>query len=65
MREYTNSEMRGLINEHIHNEKHRRILLLRYIDGLTYERIAEAVGMSTQQVKNIIYKAQQRLIRFL
>lgn len=65
MRDYTNSEMRELIAEHIHNEKHRRILLLRYIDGLTYERIAEAVDMSTQQVKNIIYKAQQRLLRYL
>ena len=65
MRDYTNSEMRELINEHIHNEKYRRILLLRYIDGLTYERIAEAVDMSTPQIKNIIYKAQQKLIRYL
>ena len=65
MKDYTNSEMRELINEHIHNARHREILLLRYIDGLTYERIAEVVGMSTQQIKNIIYKAQQRLIRHL
>lgn len=63
--EYTNSQMRELIDEHIHNEKYRRILLLRYIDGLTYERIAEITDMSTQQVKTIVYRAQNKLLKHL
>ena len=63
--DYTNSQMRGLIAEHIHNAKYRRILLLRYIDGLTYEQIAGEIDMSVQQVKTIVYKAQSKLIRYL
>ena len=63
--EYTNSQMRLLIEEHIHNEKYRKILMSRYIDGLTYERIAELYDMSVQQTKTIIYKAQNKLLKYL
>lgn len=63
--EYTNSQMRLLIEEHIHNAKYRDILLSRYIDGLTYERIAERFDMSAQQIKTIVYKAQAKLLRYL
>lgn len=63
--EYTNSQMRHLIEEHIHNEKYRKILMSRYIDGLTYERIAELYDMSVQQTKTIIYKAQNKLLKYL
>lgn len=65
MKEYTNSQMCKIIDEHIHNAKYRNILKLRFIDGLTYEKIAEAVDMSTQQVKTIIYRSQNKLLRFL
>ena len=54
-----------LIDEHIHNVKYRTILRLRYIDGLTYEKIAEEVDMSPQQVKTIVYKAQEKLLKYL
>lgn len=57
--------MRNLIEEHIHNEKYRNILLARYIDGLTYEQIAERFDMSTQHTKTIVYKAQQKLLKYL
>lgn len=57
--------MRLLIEEHIHNAKYRDILLARYIDGLTYEKIAERFDMSTQQIKTIVYKAQAKLLRYL
>lgn len=65
MKDYTNSQMCKLIDEHIHNLKYRNILRLRYIDGLTYEKIAEEVDMSTQQVKTIIYRAQEKLLKYL
>lgn len=61
MVEYTNSVLRHAIDEYIHSERDRKILVLRLIDGLTYEQIAEAVDMSVRQVKNIVYKAQDRL----
>ena len=65
MIEYTNSQMIQLIDEHIHNSRNRAILRLRYIDGMTYEKIAEAMDLSTQQVKNIVYKSQEKLLRYL
>lgn len=65
MRDYTNSQMKALIAEHIHNERDRLILIRRLCDGVTYERLAEEFGLSTQRVKTIIYKSQEKLIKFL
>lgn len=44
--ELTNSEIIRRIDEHIHSERDRRIMRLRYVDGLTYERIAEMEQIS-------------------
>lgn len=63
--EYTNSQITALIAEHIHSQRDREILLSRYVDGLTYEKLAEKYDLSTQRVKAIVYKAQQKLIRYL
>lgn len=65
MKDYTNSQMSALIDEHIHNMRDRDILKRRLCDGLTYERIASEFELSTQRVKTIIYKAQEKLIRYL
>lgn len=65
MKEYTNSQIRELIDEHIHKAKYREILKLRLIDGITYEQIAETVDMSTQQVKTIVYRSKEKLLRYL
>lgn len=65
MVDYTNSQISSLIDEHIHNAIHRQMLKDRLIDGMTYERLAEKYDLSTQQVKNIVYKAMDRLERHL
>lgn len=65
MFDYTNSQIRALIDDHIHNERDRNILKRRLCDGVTYERLAEEFDLSTQRVKTIIYKAQEKLIRYL
>ena len=51
-----NSEIERRISENIHSERDRRIMHLRLIDGLTYERIAEAVEMSAVQIKRIVQR---------
>lgn len=51
-----NSELSNLIDEWIKNIKHRQMLKSRYLDGLTYQELAEVYSLSVQQVKNIIYK---------
>ena len=59
------SELQYLIDQWIFNERHRIILADRLFNGTTYEMLAEKYGISTQQVKNIVYKAMDRLEKHL
>lgn len=63
MIEYTNSQIRALIDEHIHSERDRKILKRRLCDGIRFEALAEEFDLSTQRVKTIVYRAQDRLFR--
>lgn len=63
--EYTNSQIRNAIDEHIHNARNRAMLKRRLIDGVRFEPLAEEFDLSVRQTKNIIYKEQERLFRFL
>lgn len=59
--QYTNSEIDRRIAEQIHNERNRRIMHLRLVDGLTYERIAEAVEMSPRYIRALVKRLTERL----
>ena len=37
MKDYTNSRMIEVVNEYIHSERDRNLLIRRYVDGITYE----------------------------
>lgn len=50
MKDYTNSQICGIIDEHIHDKRARAILKMRLCDHCTYEEIAEAVDRSVRQV---------------
>ena len=63
--EYTNSQIREVIEEWIHNDRDRTILSLRLIEGRTFEQIAEQVDMSDRQVRRIVYKLQEQLFKHL
>ena len=63
--EYTNSEITNLIDEHIHNKRDRAILKQRLVDGITYEKLAENFEMSVRQIKNIVYKSEDKLFKYL
>ena len=58
-------ELQRIIEQLIFNERHRLILADRLFNGTTYERLAERYGLSTQQVKNIVYKSMDRLEKHL
>lgn len=64
-KEYTNSEISAIIDEYIHNERNRNILKSRYIDGLTYEKIAEKYNISSRYTKTIIYKNEWTIFKHL
>lgn len=54
-------EIADLIDAWIFNEKHRAIMKRRLCDGVTFEPLAEEFGLSVQQIKNIVYKCQDKL----
>lgn len=59
--EYTNTRITYIINEYIHSERDRRVLLRRYVDGVTIERLAEEFDMSVGGIKLIIKRGKQIL----
>ena len=63
--EYTNSQIRDLIAEHIHNQDDRRMLSLRLIDGMTFEQIGFEMGMTTKTVRVRIHKGESILFKHL
>ena len=63
--EYTNSQIKKLILEHIHSARDRKLLYRRLVDGITFEKLAEEFQLSTAQVKRIVYKSEDILFRHL
>lgn len=63
--EYSNSLIREIIGEYIHDEKHRKMMLRRMIDNATIERLSEETDMSVSQVKRIIKKNMEIIFRHM
>jgi hypothetical protein len=59
--EYTNTQITHLINERIHRERDRKILIRRLVDGVCYEPLAEEFDMSVRGIKYVVYNAQKVL----
>ena len=62
-RDYTNSEVISLIGERIHKLRDREILVDRFVNGLTFEQLAETHNLSVRQVKNIVYKGSEIIFK--
>lgn len=56
-------ELEELIDQWIHNERNRRIMRRRLIDGIRFEQLAEEFDLSVTQVKNIVYKGRSRILQ--
>lgn len=65
MKDYTNSQIAALIDEHIHSDRDRRILKRRLVDGICYEPLAEEFDMSVNQIRRIVYKTQNAVFKYL
>ena len=63
--EYTNSQIREIIGEYIHNERDRKIMERRLVDGITFERLAEEFDLSVRRVKTIVYTSQVEIFRHI
>lgn len=65
MIEYTNSQISAVIDEHIHSQRDRLILKRRLVDGIFFEPLAEEFDLSVRQVKNIVYKGTEIILKHL
>ena len=65
MIEYTNSRVTEIINEHIHSERDRNIMIDRLVNGMCYEPLAEKYDLSVTQVKRIIYRQQMVVFKYI
>ena len=51
------------INEFVHDEKHRAILISRFVDGLSHGDLAEKYNYSERNIKKIVYKNGDNLLK--
>lgn len=56
-------EIEELIDQWIHNERNRKIMHRRLVDGVRFEQLAEEFELSVTQVKNIVYKGRSRILQ--
>ena len=65
MKDYTNSQICEIIDDHIHDKRARTILKLRLCDHCTYEEIAEEVDRSVRQVGYTLNKFIPTIAKYL
>lgn len=63
--EYTNSQIKALIQEHIHNEDDRKMLFLRLVNGKTFDQISEIVGRDVKTVRKRIHNGEAILFKHI
>lgn len=62
------SEWEKLIDEYVigrNAERDRQIIKRRLLDGVLLEPLAEEFDLSVQQIKNIIYSSQKRIMKHI
>ena len=61
LNDLSRDELEYLVEQFIHNQRDRAVLLRKLHDGITYEKLAEEFDLSVGQVKNIVYKGKDKL----
>ena len=63
--EYTNSQIRELVAEHIHNQVDRKMVFDRLVNGLTFEKISEIYQLDVKTVRKRIHKCEEIIFRHI
>lgn len=45
--------------------KYERVLMLKYVDDLSYQDIADELGMTEKSVSNLLVKARKQFDKFI
>ena len=65
MKDYTRTEIEWAIDEYILNERNRKIMRRRLIDGVCFEPLSEEFDISPRQAKRIVYKCEEIIFRHI
>lgn len=57
----TVADVAQIIDQKVFSERDRRLLKRKFIDDVTYEKLAEEYDLSTQHVREIVTKYKIRL----
>lgn len=63
--EYSNTQIKNLIMEYIHDKTDRRMLYLRLVDGDTIGEIASKVGLDDKTVWRRLHNGERELFSHL
>ena len=55
------TEIEFLLMEWVHSKSYRDICRDKFLDGYTYERVAEMHDMSVRQVKRIVFDCKKKM----
>lgn len=58
-----NSDIIGTINEYVHSDRDRKILISRFVDGKTICELSDKYGLSEEAIKKIIRKHEYVLLK--
>jgi len=60
--EYANSKIAYIINEYVHSERDRAILLDRYTKQHSYITLSKTYNLSTRHIQTIDYRFRQGVL---
>ena len=63
--EYTNSLVRELIAEYIHNATDRKMVFERLVNGLTFEKIGEIYQLDVKTVRKRIHRCEEIIFKHI
>ena len=63
--EYTNSLIRKLIAEYIHNEVDRKMVFDRLVNGYTFEKISGIYFLDVKTVRKRIHKCENEIFKHI
>ena len=61
LEDMSRSELEAAIDEYILNERNRKILKRRLLDGIIFESLSYEFDLSVRHIKTIVYKCEDRL----
>lgn len=56
------SELEKLIDEWILNERDRKVIKRRLLDGIRYDKLSEEFDLSERRLKEIVYNSENILL---